>query len=123
LYDDSLVKPRNRELAVLGLASVLDVPYVVYCHRRVAAKFGVTDEQYQDGLDGKVPQGLTEEEGMAYRLGRILTTITGRLDDATWEEATSKMDKAQIAGVVQTVSGYRWVAMLEQVNGDTRRWA
>jgi hypothetical protein len=66
---------------------------------------------------------LTEEEDMAYRLGRILTTITGRLDDATWEEATSKMDRAQIAGVVQTISGYRWVAMLEQVNGDTRRWA
>ncbi len=43
---------------MLGLASVLDVPYVVYCHRKVAAKFGVTDEQYQEGLAGTLPQGL-----------------------------------------------------------------
>lgn len=89
----------------------------------MANKMGVTVEQYQQGLDGKVPTGLTDEEGMAYRLGRTLATLKGRLDDATWQEATEKMpDRAQIVGIVQVVSGYRWVAMLEQVNGDIRVW-
>ncbi|KAI2464633.1 hypothetical protein F4781DRAFT_412364 [Annulohypoxylon bovei var. microspora] len=122
VYDSSLVKPRNRELAILGLTSVLDVPYIVYCHRGLAGKVGVTDSQYQEGMAGNVPQGLSDEEAMAYRLGRILPTLTGPLDNATWEEAASKMEKSQIVGVLHTVAGYRWVAMLEQLNGDVRRW-
>lgn len=122
MYGPTVVKPRNRELATLGLASVLDVPYVVYCHRMVTAKLGLTAEQYEDGLAGRVPQDLSEEECMAYRLGRILTMLKGPLDDKTWQEATSKMDKAEIVGIVHTVAGYRWIALLEQVGGEDRRW-
>ncbi|RDA90940.1 hypothetical protein CP533_5355 [Ophiocordyceps camponoti-saundersi (nom. inval.)] len=117
IYDNSLVKPRNREFAILGLTSVLDVPYIVYCHRGAAAKVGVTDEQYDEARRGQVPSGLSEEEAMAYRLGQILPTLKGHMDDATWQEASCKMDKAELVGVLHTVAGYRWVAMLEQVNG------
>ncbi|RCI07628.1 hypothetical protein L249_1670 [Ophiocordyceps polyrhachis-furcata BCC 54312] len=117
VYDNSVVKPRNRELAILGLTSVLDVPFVVYSHREVAAKVGLTGQQYEEGRRGKVPSGLSEEEAVAYRLGQILPALKGPLDDATWQEASSKMNKAEIVGVLHTVAGYRWVAMLEQVNG------
>ncbi|KAI2780683.1 hypothetical protein F4815DRAFT_469857 [Daldinia loculata] len=122
VYDSSLVKPRNRELAIIGLASVLDVPYIVYCHRGLAGKVGITDLQYEEGMAGNVPRGLSEEEAMSYRLGRILPTLTGPLDDATFNEATSKMERSQMVGVLHTVAGYRWVAMLEHVNGDMRTW-
>jgi hypothetical protein len=118
-----MVKPRNRELAILGLTSVMNVPYIVYCHKGAAAKVGVTDEQYQEGMAGKEPHGLTNEEAMAYRLGRILPGLTGPLDDETWQEASSKMEKSEIVGVLHTVAGYRWVAMLEQVNGLFRERA
>jgi len=116
------VKPRNRELAILGLSSILDVPYVVYCHRGVAEHVGLTKEQYDEGLGGKVPQGLTEEEEMAYRVGRILTAQTGPLDDQTWQDITSKMDKTEFVGILHVISGYRWVSLLEQANGEDRRW-
>lgn len=95
----------------------MNVPYVVYCHKGVAAKVGLTDEQYQEGMAGKEPLGLTDEEAMAYRLGRILPTLTGPLDEETWQEVSSKMEKSEIVGVIHTIAGYRWVAMLEQVNG------
>lgn len=77
VYSASAVKPRNRELAVLGLSSVLNVPYIVYCHRRVASKVGLTGGQYAEGLAGRVPSELLEEESIACRLGWTLTTLTG----------------------------------------------
>ena len=40
LYDPAVLKPRIRELAVLGLCSVLDVPYAVYCHRATTNSVG-----------------------------------------------------------------------------------
>ncbi|KAI0809954.1 hypothetical protein GGR55DRAFT_647432 [Xylaria sp. FL0064] len=121
VYSPDAVKPRNRELAILGLTSALDVPYIVYCHRHVASKIGLDAEQYADGLAGNVPKNLTEEEAMAYRLGRTLTLITGPLDEETWQEATSIMPKSEILGIVHTIAGYRWVGLLEQVNGAWNR--
>ncbi|KAI0415235.1 hypothetical protein F5X98DRAFT_347362 [Xylaria grammica] len=117
VYSPDAVKPRNRELAILGLASVLDVPYIVSCHRNVASGVGLTPDQYAEGLAGKVPTGLTEEESTAYRLGRTLTILTGKLDDNTWRDTLSKMPKPEVLGIVHTIAGYRWVALLEQVNG------
>lgn len=123
MYGPTTVKPRNRELAILGLASFLDVPYIDYCHRPLAAKFGISAEQWQEGLGGSTPTGLAPEEAMAYRLGRLLTQLTGPLDDATFREATAVLTKAEIVGIVHTVAGYRWVALLDHVNGEDRRWA
>ena len=117
-----VVNPRHRELAILGLCSILDVPYVVYCHRHIALNLGLTGEQYDDGLAGKVPGDLTEKEAMVYRLGRILTALVGPLDEKTWQETTEIMEKTEFLGVVHTVAGYRWVALLEQVGGEDRRW-
>lgn len=122
-HDPSVVNPRYRELAILGLSSVLDVPYITYCHRDVAARVGITQEQYEAGSKGNVPQDLTDGEVMAYRLGQILTTLTHQLNDETWQEALSKMSKSELVGILHIVAGYRWVAMLEQVNGDSRKWA
>jgi 4-carboxymuconolactone decarboxylase len=117
------VSPRNRELAILGLCSILDAPYIAYCHRSIAGQLGITNDQYEHGIVGQIPGGLNEEEIMAYRLGRILTALTGPLDDSIWRDITSKMDKAQVVGIIHTIAGYRWVALLEQVNGEDRRWS
>ncbi|GLA47458.1 hypothetical protein CBS147343_4982 [Aspergillus niger] len=122
LYAPGTVKPRNRELAILGLSSVLDVPYVDYCHRKIGSKCGLSHEQFEDALAGKVPADLSAEEAMAYRLGRILTDLKTPLDDATWKEAVSVMGKSELVGIAHTVAGYRWVSLLDQINGDTKRW-
>jgi hypothetical protein len=95
---------------------------VVYCHREVALKLGLTAEQCDDAVAGRVPKDLTEEESMAYRLGRILTTLDGPLDDATWQEVTSTMEKSEFVAILHTVAGFRWVSLLVQVNGEDRRW-
>ncbi|KAI0022609.1 hypothetical protein F4780DRAFT_777664 [Xylariomycetidae sp. FL0641] len=121
-YSPAVLKERNRELAILALCSVLDAPYIVHCHRAIGAKGGLTDAQYEEGLAGRTPQGLTEEEEMAYILGRRLTGLTAPLDDETWQQASSKMTKSEIVGIVFIIAGYRSVALLEQINGEDSRW-
>ncbi|KAI1371687.1 hypothetical protein F4677DRAFT_288076 [Hypoxylon crocopeplum] len=121
-YGSKIMKPRNRELAILGLASILDVPYVIHTHRSVAFRTGITPEQYDDAVAGRLPQGLSGEECMAYNLGRILTNLTGPLDDETWEDVTSKMNKAEVVEIIHIIAGYRCVALMEQVNGKGSRW-
>ncbi|KAJ5526483.1 hypothetical protein N7494_013133 [Penicillium frequentans] len=123
LYAPSTIKPRNRELAILGLSSVLDVPYVTYCHHKIGSKCGLSREQFEDALAGKVPADLSEEETMAYHLGQILTDLKAPLEDTTWKEAVAVMGKSELVGIAHTVSGYRWVALLDQINGgDSERW-
>ncbi|KAI0392948.1 hypothetical protein F5Y17DRAFT_333018 [Xylariaceae sp. FL0594] len=121
-YNPAAVNPRYRELAIMGFASIVSVPYIAYCHRSCANKVGLSDEQYDDGLAANMPKGLTEEEELVYELARTLTTLSTRLDDSTWNKATSKLGKAEVVGVVHIVAAYKWVALLAQVNGDDERW-
>ncbi|KAF2865017.1 hypothetical protein BDV95DRAFT_612980 [Massariosphaeria phaeospora] len=64
-YSPMGAKPRSRELAILGLCSIVNAPYMVYCHRAIGTKLGLTAEQYDEGLAGQVPRDLNEEESMA----------------------------------------------------------
>ena len=89
--DPNSVKPKNRELAILGLLSVVRAPFVRYSHGLIALhKEGITEEQYETGLKGSTPVGLSEEEGAAYRLGRTLAELKGPMDDETWDDAVGK---------------------------------
>jgi hypothetical protein len=116
------INPRHRLLAITGLCSIIDAPYVTYCQRLVAPKVGITMEQFEACLSGTTPDGLTPEEEMAYRLGRILTSLAGPLDTSVWQEATSKLGKTGLVSIVNLISGYRWVSMLDHINGDDKKW-
>ncbi|KAI1411804.1 hypothetical protein F5Y13DRAFT_164389 [Hypoxylon sp. FL1857] len=121
-FHPNSVKPRNRELAVMALISVVEIPYMAYCHRKLGGRLGLTDQQCEDALSGKVPEGLSDEETAAYRLGRVLTSLTGPLDDVTYREFSSKMDKVQLVGIANIIGGYKWITLLGQLNGEDRRW-
>lgn len=59
---------------------------------------------------------------MAYKLGRVLTTLTGPLDDETWEEAAQKLGKSEVVGITHIIGAYKWVSLLVQLNKDDREW-
>lgn len=120
LSDSGTVKPRNRELAILGLASIIKAPYIAFCHREIGSRLGLSEEQWNQGLAGNIPQGLNEEEQLVYRLGRTLPLTTEPLDEATWQEVLAKMSKIEFVGVVHVVSAYRWVSLLDLVHADPK---
>lgn len=113
LYRPDVVKPRNRELAILGQLSVFKAPYVTLTHKYGAAKLGISHEQWDKGLTGEMPDGLSEEEAMAYKLGTILPMLNGPISDELWKEVTAKMTKSEFVGIIHAVLGFRWVGLLE----------
>ncbi|KAI1076644.1 hypothetical protein F5B20DRAFT_555005 [Whalleya microplaca] len=121
-FAPNLVKPRNRELAAMALVATVKLPYMVYCHRLVGAKLGLTPEQCNDALSGRMPQGLTEEEMTAYDLGGVLSTLNGPLSDDDWQKFTSKMEKTQIVGIANVIGSYKWITTLVQLNGNDENW-
>ncbi|KAI1436834.1 hypothetical protein GGR50DRAFT_173689 [Xylaria sp. CBS 124048] len=113
----AFLSPRKRELAILGLLAVWETPYIMHNHRDIAIKIGLTGEQQDDLLAGKVPEGLSTAEEMVYRLACALAKLRGPLDNATWEEYSSRLEKAEIVAVVNVVGGYSWLGLLAQVSG------
>lgn len=104
------VKSRNRQLAIMALISILDIPYMAYCHYRLSQAVGFTDQQCKDALAGKLPQGLSDAEISVYGLGKVFTTLAKPLNDATWQEFASKIDKPEIIGITHIIGGYKSVA-------------
>ena len=121
-FSPDAIKPRNRELAILGLLSINKSPYVIWSHRKIANTVGITDEQYKIGLRGITPEGLDEEESMAYQLGRILTDLKAPMSEETWNEALKKLGKKEVLAVTHIIGGYSYIAMLTNINGRDQRF-
>ena len=80
-------EPRARELIILAVMAVIDCPFVLYAHTRVAIKLGLSEEQVALACKGKVPTGLTEEEAIIYVTALELTRSRGPLDEHCWQRA------------------------------------
>jgi 4-carboxymuconolactone decarboxylase len=121
-FSPDTVKPRNRELAILGMLSIISAPFVLYAHRLIALRLGITDDQYTTGLQGSTPADLNGEEKMAYCLGRVLADLKGPLGDEVWAEAIHEMGRKEALGVVHAVGSYVYICMLTNVNGRDDRF-
>ena len=115
----AMIKPRNRELVIMAVVSVTRVPLVDDCHRQLAAAVGFSAEQYDQGISGQSPSGLSEEEVAVYELSRQLTVLNGPLDEASWAKARVKLEKSDIVMIAHVVSTYRWIGLLDMVHADS----
>lgn len=108
--------PREKELAILAVLSEYDAPYVLYAHSEISLRAGLSKEQIQDAVDGKLPQGLEEKEATAYSFAVKLAKLHGPMDSETFENAAKILGRDRVAGLVHTVSGFIYVAMLTNVS-------
>lgn len=121
-FSDEAISPRNRELAILGLLSINNSPYVIWSHRLIAGTLGITGERYQAGLKGSTPEGLSEGEMMANQLGRILSELKSPMSEETWKESVDKLGRKKVLAVTHIVGGYIYIAMLTNLNGPDERF-
>lgn len=115
----AVLKPRYRQLAIMAVISVTKVPLINHCHRQLSAAMGFSAEQYDQGISGQTPPGLSEEEMVVYELSRQLVLLNEPLDEASWAKARSKLDKPDIVALVHVVTSYRWISLLDMVNADS----
>jgi hypothetical protein len=117
------LEPRTRELVIMALLSHVKEPYTVACHRILGLKLGLTEEECNDALTGRVSQSLSEQEAAAYELGRVLATLDAPMDNVTWDKFESKMSKSKVASIANIMGGYKWIVLLTHLNGDNGRFA
>lgn len=105
-------EPRARELAILAVMAVYDVPFVVYAHTRIATKLGLSEEQISSACKGITPVGLTEDEATVYVTALELARSRGPLDEETWQAAKKVLGRERCARLGHVVGLYLYPSTL-----------
>ena len=99
-------EPRARELVILAVMAVVDCPFVLYAHTRVAIKLGLSEEQIAAACKGNVPTGLTEEDAIIYATALELARSRGPLDEQSWQRAEGALGREKCARLAHVVGLY-----------------
>ena len=105
-------EPRAREIAILAVMAVYDVPFVLYAHTRIAIRLGLSKEQVAQACKGTTPTGLTEMEAIAYTAALALARTRGPLDDEIWQRAESLLGRERAARLAHVVRLYLYSSTL-----------
>ncbi|KAJ4325354.1 hypothetical protein N0V94_000696 [Neodidymelliopsis sp. IMI 364377] len=84
---------RERELAVLAVASITQAQYVRAAHRRIARSAGLSDYAVEAALSGEElghMLELSKRERSIYKLAAEMSRGWGRVSDETWRAVVEK---------------------------------
>ena len=99
----------SRELAILAVLAVYEIPFVLYAHTRIALKAGLSDAQIALAIKGETPEGLEEGDRVVYVTALGLAKGSGPLDEEVWRTAEATLGKVGTARVAQVVGLYLYV--------------
>ena len=102
----------ERELVVLAVTAVQELPFVSYAHTRIALKLGMTEEQVASASEGTEPTGLTDEEKAIYATALELAETKAPLKEETWQRAEATLGKARCARLAHVVGLYLYTGGL-----------
>ena len=102
--------PRARELVILAVMAVIECPFVLYAHTRIAVKEGLSDEQVALACKGETPLGLTEEEAVVYVTALELARSRGPLDEQCWQWAERALGREKCARLAHVVGLYLYTS-------------
>ena len=104
--------PTERELIVMAVTSVYELPYVLYAHERLALSMGMTKEQVASATTGAEPTGLTEEQSVIYVTALELARTKAPLEEGIWQRAEATLGKARCARLAHVVGLYLYTGSL-----------
>ncbi len=99
---------REREVVIVAVGTVWDADYELYAHSALARTAGLSEQAVSTLANGGIPDDLSENEKIAARLVRQLST-RHRIDDELYREAekafgtTGLFDIAALMGQYHTV--------------------
>ncbi|MCF6744479.1 carboxymuconolactone decarboxylase family protein [Blastococcus sp. KM273128] len=109
LRGEQLLGPRSRELAILAVAARRRSHFEWLAHEQAARAAGVTAQQLQALLDGRLPGGLEPvEEVVVATTWQLLDD--GELDDEGYARAVDALDVEALATLVWLVGYYAMLA-------------
>jgi len=100
---------RVRELAILLVAARWGCDFERYAHEAVGRAVGLTDQELATVRDGRVPEGLGEQERAAIRFVQAL--LAGDVPDDEWAIAQRLLDNRTLVEMSTLVGYYATLAL------------
>ena len=101
---------RERELGILAVAGELRSDFERLAHEPAAIKAGLTREQVDAVLSGRVPEGLSDDEALITRLAGVMTRDR-TLSDDEYEAGAAALGKERLAVLTWLVGYYAALAL------------
>jgi 4-carboxymuconolactone decarboxylase len=105
---ESILKPMQRELAILTVAREFDCQYAWTSHEPLARQAGVRDAAIDALRERRAPAGLTEEEATIVRYGQELIR-QHRVSEGTFQAALTQLG---VQGLTELTATMGYYAML-----------
>jgi 4-carboxymuconolactone decarboxylase len=106
----AVVSDRVRQIVVLVVGTHFDAWYELYAHGAVARKHGLTDQFISTVVSGSRPEGMTDEEGVAYDVAHALTAGR-RLPEDTYRRAIALFGQRGTNELIYLVGHYCFVSV------------
>ena len=101
---------RERELAILTVAGVLRCDFERLAHEPAARKLGLTQDQVNAALSGRVPDGLADSEALVCRLAQVMTAER-TLPDGDYGVGVAVLGRERLADLTWLVGYYSALAL------------
>lgn len=110
--DNHATLPKTvREVVILTVGGTLGARFELYAHEIMAETFGISPGIISTLSSGGRPEGLAEQEAVAYDIARTL--VTGHIvPDATYKYALLLLGQDGVAELFFLVGGYCLIAMV-----------
>ena len=105
-----LLSGRERELGILSVAGALHSDFERLAHEPAARNQGLSQEQVNEVLSGRVPGGLSEQEALVCRLARAMATERTLADD-DYAAGLAGLGRERLAELTWLVGYYAALAL------------
>lgn len=105
---------RERELAILTVAGELRCDFERLAHEPAARALGLSADQVNAALSGRVPNGTTADEAMVCRLARVMTAVRN-LPDEDYAAGLTALGRERLAELTWLVGYYGALAVFRPV--------
>jgi 4-carboxymuconolactone decarboxylase len=99
---------RVRQVVILAVGAVWRADYELYAHSAAARTAGISEHAVKALANGEIPDDLTDDEKVAARLARELTT-SHRVDDALYREAEQAFGRTGLVDMAAVIGAYHAV--------------
>jgi 4-carboxymuconolactone decarboxylase len=107
---DTLLTPRQSELAILVTGRACDSPFEWYAHRLEAEKAGIEAHVIEALLAKATPAGLSEDDAAVVRYATELNRFNS-VSDATYAHTLARFGERAVVELTALVGYYTMVAM------------
>jgi 4-carboxymuconolactone decarboxylase len=106
--DHGTLSPRAREVVIVAVGAVWGAEYELYAHTALARQAGFSEDVVTTLANGGIPADLSEDEKIAARVARELST-RHRIDDELYREAEKAFGRKGLFDIAVLMGQYHTV--------------